>query len=61
MLNLANIIGPISLSLFATLIGLRTYDVITWDWFWIASPLWITFWSLFTLVYVTLKNKSFIG
>ena len=26
----------------AALIGLKLYGIITWPWFWVLSPLWIT-------------------
>jgi hypothetical protein len=58
MLRVANIIGPISFALFTILTGLKWCEEITWDWVWVISPLWITFYSLFALVYITLKNKK---
>jgi energy-coupling factor transporter transmembrane protein EcfT len=58
MLRVTNVVGPCSFGIFMMLAVLKVCEKIPWDWFWIASPLWITFFSLFILVYVTLKNRK---
>lgn len=56
--RILNSVGPVSLILFAFLTTLRVTEYIELDWFWIASPLWIGFFCLFGVVYISLKNKE---
>ena len=40
-------------------VGLRLFDIISWSWWWIISPIWIP-WALLFLAYFIIKIMAYL-
>lgn len=53
-------VGYLPLILFVIFLGLKLTGVITWDWIWVFSPIWIPIILIFMLIIAIYILKSII-